>query len=162
MAEETEIIYQSEADLPVVSSPSSIGHLRAVDINGSSALVSQKQLREVVGIDYSLLTEQVVQGMFLPDIDGIKKQVYAITVRGVTPSENNRMDFPIAAKNVWWVSGYIETLDHDMQPPYIIANNNFDYYYCLGVNPAGSASIHDIGARLRGCKYVFTFNYIKL
>lgn len=48
MAEETEIIYQSEADLPVASSTSSIGHLRAVDTNGASALASPDQLREMV------------------------------------------------------------------------------------------------------------------
>lgn len=48
MAEETEIIYQREADLPVASSPSSIGHLRAVDTNGASALASPEQLREMV------------------------------------------------------------------------------------------------------------------
>lgn len=89
MAEETEIIYQREADLPVASSPSSIGHLRAVDTDGASALASPEQLREMVGMDYSLLTEQVVPGEFFPYRDGTKRQVYVRTFIGTTPSPDN-------------------------------------------------------------------------
>lgn len=151
-----------EGLLPAAGSTAAIAHLRAVDAAGGSVIATPAQIREMVGIDYSSLVEQEVTGEFLPDLNGIPRQVYIRTCIGIISIDRKQVELPFGAQNVWWVSGFIETVNNEREPPYIIATNTMDYYYCLGVTPNGTALIHDIGAKYSGCKYALTFKYTKL
>lgn len=70
-----------ESSLGGLAAGRTIATVRVVDDTGSSANASPTQIREMTGIDHSILTEQIVPGEFWVGFDGTKKQVYTRTFR---------------------------------------------------------------------------------
>ncbi|MEG2495629.1 MAG: hypothetical protein RSB32_08035 [Mucinivorans sp.] len=78
-----------ESSLGGLAAGRTIATVRVVDDTGGSANASPTQIREMTGIDHSILTEQIVPGEYFPYKDGTKRQVFCRTFVGTTPVEDN-------------------------------------------------------------------------
>lgn len=78
----------SERDLGGLGAGRRIAAVRAVDDVGQSINATPEQIAALTGMDYSKLIEQEVQGEFVPDRNGVRKQVYVRTIvlNGTTSS----------------------------------------------------------------------------
>lgn len=83
-----------EAKLPALAAGKSIAHIRAIDSDDNPVNATPTQaaaaiapaIAPMLGIDYSILTEQAIPGEYFIDRDGNKKQVYVKTLRGTYPT----------------------------------------------------------------------------
>lgn len=124
------------------------------------------------GVDYSLLTEQIVPGEFWRDNYNALKQVYQKTLLGTVSSDKGTNTTLIqGVKFVKYVEGGIigyawGGLQY-VQPGFVRPFNNeiypgtiYDFHYNLFSN-SGTVYIAEAGNSLRGQPFSITLKYIK-
>ncbi|MEG0468205.1 MAG: hypothetical protein RR551_08010, partial [Mucinivorans sp.] len=77
-----------ESSLGGLAAGRTIATVRVVDDTGSSANASPTQIREMTGIDHSILTEQIVPGKFWFGSDGVRKQLFSQSFSGKLRAPN--------------------------------------------------------------------------